>query len=100
MPMLAKHLWTAVNSPRGRFPEGRWARAAATYEALFYIWLLTQPLGPLTAIAVFMAAIHLVGVPLYFLGLLSRYARYGRHYGAFELAELLFLVFVAFFLVI
>ncbi|MEL9990197.1 MAG: hypothetical protein QXP98_02420 [Thermoproteus sp.] len=93
VPMFYKHLWTAVNSPRGRYPGGLAARAVAIYEAVFYLWALT--LGAYVALVVFLAAVHLVGVPLYFRGYLSRYSKYGKAYAAFEAFELASLVLLA-----
>lgn len=99
MPMFYKHAWTAVNSRRGRFPKGLWAKAVAVYEALFYLWALTLG-GALAPLVFLMALIHFVGVPLYFTGVLSRYSQYGRHYSAFEAFELALLVALAALLVI
>lgn len=90
LPMFLKHAWTAANAPRGRYPRGPYAGAAALYEAAFWLWALT--LGVLTPLAALMAAVHLAGVPLYFGGYLSRYSRYGRHYAVFEAVELATLV--------
>ncbi len=98
-PMLAKHLWTSIYSPKGRFPGGLWAKAAAVYEALFYVWLLTLQLGSLVPIVALMAVIHFVGVPLYFLGILSRYSKYGKYYGAFEALELVFLILIVYIII-
>ncbi len=81
---------------KGEILGGLLAKAAAMYEALFYAWLLTLPLGPLTPIVVLMAILHFVGVPLYFRGVLSRYARYGKYYGAFEALELVFLILIVY----
>ncbi|MGC9051767.1 hypothetical protein [Pyrobaculum sp.] len=89
IPMYVKHGWTALNSPRGRYPGGLAAKAAAVYEALFYIWALT--LGLLVPVTAFFAVTHFIGVPLYFGGYLSRYSRYGKAYAVFEIAELLYL---------
>jgi len=87
VPMWVKHLWTSIYSRLGKYPSGAAARLVALYEAGFYIWALTlsTPMAPIIAL---MAAIHLIGVPLYFMGTLSKYSRYGRYYSAFEAAEL------------
>ncbi|MFN3805387.1 MAG: hypothetical protein ACK4SY_10040 [Pyrobaculum sp.] len=87
IPMFVKHLWTAYYAPRGRYPSGIYAKAIALYELFFYLWALTRP-GPLFPLVAVMAVIHLIGVPLYFVGYLSRLSKYGRHYGLFEAAEL------------
>lgn len=86
IPMYFKHIWTAANSPRGKYPGGLAARAIAVYEAAFYLWALT--LGVYVALVAFLAVIHLVGVSLYFKGYLSRYSKYGKAYAAFEAFEL------------
>ncbi|AEA12258.1 hypothetical protein TUZN_0770 [Thermoproteus uzoniensis 768-20] len=89
LPMFVKHAWTAAFSPRGRYPAGVAAKAAALYEAAFYIWALT--LGVFVPAVAAFAVIHLVGVPLYFGGYLARYSKYGKAYAVFEAAELIFL---------
>lgn len=87
VPMFYKHAWTAVNSRRGRYPRGLWAKAVALYEAAFYVWALARG-GPLWPLVLFMAAVHFLGVPLYFAGVLGRYSQYGVYYSLFEVFEL------------
>lgn len=94
IPMFAKHIWTAIYSPKGKYPSGLAARAIALYEAAFYVLALIflRPLSPALFIATALyTVVHIVGVPLYFGGYLARYSSYGKAYSAFEASELVLL---------
>ncbi|MFB6490180.1 MAG: hypothetical protein TU35_002850 [Thermoproteus sp. AZ2] len=93
VPMFIKHVWTAIYSPKGRYPSGLAAKAIALYEAAFYalmLYLYPRPLALFAATALY-AVVHLVGVPLYFGGFLAKYSSYGKAYSAFEASELVLL---------
>lgn len=98
--MFLKHFWTAINTTRGRYLGGWTAKAIAVYEAVFYIALLTAPLGVLFLPALAMAVIHWLGAVLYFRGVLARYKSLAPVYAGFETAELLFLVAAALWLLV